>query len=304
MAAHNAAAHIGEALDSLCAQEDPAWTLVVVDDGSTDDTAARVLAREDPRIRLVRQENRGVSAARNRGIAESSGDPVLFLDADDRLLPGALRRMRAALAQAPGAVVAYGEAATIDAAGTPLHDGAAPLFRERPAGRVLDRLVRQNFVLNGGAACIRRDALARIGGFREDLRVGEDWVLWCHAAALGSFIHIGPPPLLAYRIHAGSAMRAQATTLEDGLRAVAAIHDDPRLTGALDARGARRARAAAEAGIYSLVAGDALRAGAWAGARNLLWSSVRRDPRRLREWLLLGCAVAGWLPAGVRRRLK
>ena len=89
----NQAAYIDRSIASVLAQEREPEQVVVVDDGSTDDGAARVEALDDPRIKLVRQANTGVSAARNRGIGESSHEMVAFLDADDEWLPGHLQSL-------------------------------------------------------------------------------------------------------------------------------------------------------------------------------------------------------------------
>ena len=106
--AYDVARFIGAALDSVLGQDFPDWEMIVVDDGSRDDTAAQVVARRDRRIRLIRQENAGVSAARSRAMAEARGDAFLFLDADDWLAPDALSRLVDTLAAAPQAVAAHG----------------------------------------------------------------------------------------------------------------------------------------------------------------------------------------------------
>jgi len=102
--AHDVAGFLGDALDSLTAQTLPDWEAVVVDDGSRDGTAAVAEARRDSRMRLLRQQAAGVSAARNRALAEARGEAILFLDADDWLAPDALARLAAALEAAPAAV--------------------------------------------------------------------------------------------------------------------------------------------------------------------------------------------------------
>src|SRR5215213_3125487 len=85
---YNQAHFLGEAIESVLAQSYPNFEIVVVDDGSTDDTSE--VAGSYPKVRLVRQENQGLSGARNAGLARSEGEYVVFLDADDRLRPEAL----------------------------------------------------------------------------------------------------------------------------------------------------------------------------------------------------------------------
>src|SRR5689334_13713964 len=106
MPAYNAARHIGEAIASVVAQDFAAWRLLVVDDGSTDETAEVVRRCGDARLTLISQPNQGVSTARNRGLAEATGEFVAFLDADDRWRPDALSRLIAALRARPEAALA------------------------------------------------------------------------------------------------------------------------------------------------------------------------------------------------------
>src|SRR5689334_16705072 len=150
--AYNAAAWVGDAIASVLAQTHGDWSLVVVDDGSTDATIAAMARFNDPRIRLVRQLNAGVSAARNRGIAELFGATpsrqpppareggVVFLDADDWLAPDALSRLSAALDAAPDAVAASGPCVFADTGGV----------RRPPRGDILQRLLVRNLFANCG----------------------------------------------------------------------------------------------------------------------------------------------------------
>ena len=102
---YNKARHIGRAVESVLRQTHTVFDLVIVDDGSTDLSVQRVLEFSDPRIRLIRQENAGVSVARNRGVAEARGEWVGFLDADDEWLPDFLETVVRLHAQFPEAKV-------------------------------------------------------------------------------------------------------------------------------------------------------------------------------------------------------
>jgi glycosyltransferase involved in cell wall biosynthesis len=102
---YNKSLFIAEALASVQAQTYPALEIIVIDDGSTDDGAERVKTISDPRIRLLRQANAGVSIARNRGIELARGDFVLFLDADDRYLPGFLEAIMRLVGNFPSAAL-------------------------------------------------------------------------------------------------------------------------------------------------------------------------------------------------------
>jgi glycosyltransferase involved in cell wall biosynthesis len=133
--AHQAAEHLAAALDSLRAQTRTDWTAIVVDDGSSDATAAIAgrFAAEDQRIRLLRQPRGGVSAARNTGLRHLPDEAgfVAFLDADDELLPDALEVLADALLVAPHADAVHALAETVDQQGLPLDPGAWPAFQRR-----------------------------------------------------------------------------------------------------------------------------------------------------------------------------
>lgn len=108
MPAYNAERHVAEAIASVKAQHWTNWELIVVDDGSTDRTAEIANARPDPRIRLLRQENRGVSAARNAALDQAQGDCIAFLDADDLMPPESLEARVRLLMQDDGLFFADG----------------------------------------------------------------------------------------------------------------------------------------------------------------------------------------------------
>lgn len=303
VAAHNAAAHIDATILSVTEQTLAEWELIAVDDGSTDDTYARLRAWEDPRIRVAAQANGGPSSARNHGLRLATAPLVLVLDADDQLRQDALARLIAPLEADPRLVAAYGEAATVDAAGRQIGAGGAPFFAQRTGGDVAAALARGNFIATGGVICLRRAAVEAAGGYREDLSVAEDVEFWCRVALQGPFAHVPGPPVLDYRIHPDSVVRTRGRDPSDALRCVAAIFENPAMIARLGADAAR-ARRAAEGAIFSFTANDRLRAGEWAAARALLGESLRRNPWRPREWVLWALANLHWLPGPARRRLK
>ena len=177
----------GEALLSVLGQTHADWSLIVVDDGSTDATAAVAASFRTTRIRLVRQDNAGVSAARNRGIRQAESarpDAFLFLDGDDWLAPDALALLADALDSAPWAVAACGRYARVAANGAVRLSPAPP--RWLPAGAFADpQPVRQwrpsADPAGGGQAA---------GDFRDDLFYGEDWEYWTRLALLGEFVAV------------------------------------------------------------------------------------------------------------------
>lgn len=271
------------------------WSMVVVDDGSTDDTAARVARIGDQRIALVRQGNRGVSAARNRGIEASAGDAALFLDADDVLAPDAMARLASGLAADPGAVAAYGPYARFPARGRRVH-GTVPLGRA-----LLPALLIGNRFANGGHLLIRRTALNAAGRFREALQFGEDWEYWVRLALCGRFIRApGHRPTLYVRDRAGSAYRATAhvtsgyTACLDAVFSLAALRDH----FSVDELAQFRSRAEAE---RDWIAGrELLRLRRFHEGLALLNQSVAAAPSPKRRALRAFAHILPWVPAGWR----
>lgn len=300
---YNAAAFLADTIESVRRQTVRDWELILVDDGSTDNSLECLQRMAEPRIQIRHQTNQGPSAARNHGLRVASAPCVFFLDSDDCLAADALERLLAPLDADPGLVAAYGEVATMDEAGLPIGSGAKPLFNARPSGDVVAALVQRNFIVTGGALCLRREAALAVGAFREDLHVAEDLEFWCRLALHGPLQYVPAPPVLRYRIRQGSVVRSRGKDPIDALRCIAAIFENPELQHRLggETAGLRRK---AEASVYSFTANEYLRTGDWPAARKLLGQSLRRNPRQVREVLLYLLACAGWLPAAVRKRLK
>lgn len=228
--AYNVAGFIGPCLDSVLAQSLPTWECLVVDDGSGDDTAERVGRFTDPRIRLLRQANGGVSAARNAGLAEARGAAVLFLDGDDLLHPTALARLDTALRGHAEAVATFGSFVKLLVDGTP-YPQQKPLAQHRyPSGDVLLPMIRENFLANGGHVLVRTKAARRIGGFDATLRLSEDWEFWCRLAAQGAFYFIGSvPEVFSLRVRPGSASGPLAADWANHRHSLDAVLGNPEL---------------------------------------------------------------------------
>ena len=223
----NVAPYVGECLASVRAQTLPGWECIVVDDGSTDETVQRVREFADPRIRLIAQPNRGVSSARNAGLANAGGAYVLFLDGDDLLHPQALQRLSAQLDAHPQAVAAYGNAWLIFEDGGPYPQ--KPLrWRASWSGNLLERLMRWKTFLPMGSTLARASSARELGGFRTQLRLSEDWEFWCRLAALGDFRFVGAEPEVSYtRMRTRSASRLLSPTWENHLPSIQAVVSNP-----------------------------------------------------------------------------
>jgi glycosyltransferase involved in cell wall biosynthesis len=185
--AYNAEVWVDRALDSVMAQTYRDVEVIVVDDGSSDNTAAVVGRRCGPKVRLIRQKNAGASAARNRGIAEARGAYIGFLDADDELTPNMAASLVGALEAYPLAGAASG-AMIMDHGGvrTRMPDEGAILPSGQSSGLLGDFFAAFTTYL-WGVACadsvlIRAGTIQAVGAFSEKLHYGEDQELWCRIA--------------------------------------------------------------------------------------------------------------------------
>lgn len=187
-------------LDSVAAQTyEGALEVIVVDDGSPDDVGRR--AREHRlRPRVIRQKNGGVSAARNRGIAESRGEWIAFLDADDRWAPQKLERQINALLPLRRPALSFCRYRRVDSDGNIAQmasDHPSPNLRARPA-----KLLRQNFI-GTSTVLLHRRCLRRCGGFPDSeilRRGGQDYALWLRIAAYFPLVYV-PTIEVFYTIH-------------------------------------------------------------------------------------------------------
>jgi glycosyltransferase involved in cell wall biosynthesis len=176
--AHNEERAIVETVLSLLALDYPEKEIVVVDDGSTDDTVARLAPRHDRgELTLIRVPHRGPAAARNAGILATRDEFVAFLDADDTLAPDALRVLMEALAGSPAAAFCITDAVRVYPDRTEVRRGRPP------AGDLSLAILRGNFVER--AVLFRRQDLLDVGLFDESLRIFEDWDLYIRLLGAG-----------------------------------------------------------------------------------------------------------------------
>jgi glycosyltransferase involved in cell wall biosynthesis len=222
IAAYEAASTVVGAIESVLAQTRQDFEIVVVDDGSSDDTAAvaEATAAGDPRVRVIRQANGGPSAARNRGIADGGGEYVSMLDSDDLWLPDYLAEMGAALDADPQAGFAYTEAWELNE-GTGRFLKATAMARQHPPAQTLphDRfvaeLMRRNFVYN--SVTVRRSVLEQVGGYDDRMTHGEDYELWLRIAISG-FTAIRVPGPLAIKRDSPSSLTNDTAAMSAGVR--------------------------------------------------------------------------------------
>ena len=189
---YNRAWCLAEALDSVLAQDVAGVELIVVDDGSTDGTP-QLLAGYGAAIRILRQENRGVSAARNAGIAAARGGLVAFLDSDDLWLPGKLRAQVDFFAEHPEALICQTEELWVKN-GRRVNPGR----RHRKRGGMIFEPSLELCLVSPSAVMMRRELFERVGRFDEALPACEDYDLWLRIS-LSHPIHLIATPLIVKR---------------------------------------------------------------------------------------------------------
>jgi glycosyltransferase involved in cell wall biosynthesis len=203
MTTYNARDYLSVALESIISQGDDGIEVIVVDDGSTDDTLeilGRYRSRLDMKL-IVREHSGNWVASMNLGMRAATGDYVSFLHHDDHWLPGRVSALRAAVSLDPDAVLVVHPSLYINSRGEPLGVWRCALDRGRGLAPddVVERLLVQNFIAVPGPL-FRRDAGLAVGGLDEALWYSADWDFWLKLAAAGQTVYL-PQPYSAYRIH-------------------------------------------------------------------------------------------------------
>jgi glycosyltransferase involved in cell wall biosynthesis len=170
---YNHAHYLPESIGSVLSQSYSPVELIVVDDGSCDETQAVVQRYSDGAVRYVSQRNRGLAAARNLGLSMARGELVAFLDADDRFLPDHVRVSVAALQDHPDVAFVCGDLRTFGPLSDFVHTHACD-----PTPDHLASMLRGCFIVNVGACLFRRSELLAVNGFDETRRACEDWDLF------------------------------------------------------------------------------------------------------------------------------
>ena len=283
--AYNAQAYLRETVDSALKQTYGNCEVIVVDDGSVDDTP-RILAEYGGKIRVVRQTNRGSAAACNAGVAVAKGTWVCFLDADDVWLPDKVARQLEVCgdkAISHTDSVLFGDALN----GEILRSSFEPLY----SGRVLDKLLVINFI-SKSTVMIRRDVYNRFGGFDETYVTVEDWPLWLKVCAEYDLGYLSEP-LVRYRVHRKSksmlsrrVLNARLRVIEEAFSEGGAGHSLPQIRGP------------ALASAYQVSFHYAGQSGDWKLALACAVQALRYKPADARKWKNLIKAIL--MPLGMK----
>lgn len=207
---YNYGRFIREAIDSVLAQTYAPLEILVVDDGSTDDTEQIVRAYGD-RVRYIRQQNAGVGAARNTGIASARGEYVAFLDSDDVWLPEKLAKEIARFETDPELGLVYGGAERFDESGT------LSVALDGIEGWIAPELLRleRSVISSGSGTLLPKRVAEEVGGFDANLQPSEDWD-FCYRVALRHRVGFVPEVLVRYRQH-GGGLHLNVARMERGM---------------------------------------------------------------------------------------
>ncbi len=211
---YNRSRYLREAIESVLAQTRPADEIIVVDDGSTDDTPQ--LCASYSRVRYIRQENQGQAVARNRGMREAKSEYLWFLDDDDMLVETAIESNLAAMTVNGKADLVYARSRRINADG---HIMGEDLVNHRMPRNLIFSLSQDNFI-RIQTVLARRDAVVKSGGFDKNMVPCEDYELWLRMATLGYRITYNPSIVALYRNHQGSVSRQHERMARAFLEAV------------------------------------------------------------------------------------
>ena len=284
--AYNASRTLAQTLRSICAQTYEQLDVIVVDDGSTDGTAAVAASFGDPRVRVITQANAGHAAARNTGIAAATSRYVAFLDADNLWLPDKLERQISWLRRRP-------TSRALQSGTYFVRDDLAVLYAEpciSSSDPLLDSLTFRNLPDVMSTLVAERGLLQEIGGFDESLRILQDWDLAIRLARHGQLNSLADP-LSAYRLHSRNQSRDVALHIAPGLRILERIFSDPDLPPHI-----RCHRRLIYARFYTMLCGGELQYRHWAGAARWASKAVSTHPTTLGYMLSM--------PARSRRRRR
>ena len=214
MPAYNAERHLAPAIESVLAQTHDDFELLVIDDGSKDNTfaVAQAYAARDARVRAITQPNAGIAHTMNRGLELTRSEWVFCMHADDEMMPNRLERQLAFLAAHPDVAVASSLVLFTGGGGEVIGRGRSP-FTDPAA---VDRAVANGEVIafNHPATVMRRSVVLGVGGYRQAFWPAEDLDLWNRVAERGHRVAVQDEYLLKYRIHGTSASISRARLMQ------------------------------------------------------------------------------------------
>lgn len=212
--AYNAMTYLPISVESVLRQTFTDFEVLIINDGSLDHIMEWASGITDQRVRLISQENQGVSAARNTGIAQAQGDYVAFLDADDLWEPTKLEKQLRCLEDNPAVGLVYTWTALIDEFGKP----TGRVFASHAEGDIWKQLIENDMISTGSSTMLRRSCFETVGVFDRSLAFAEDFDMWLRIAARYP-LTVVKEPLTLYRQHSNNTTKNRQK-MSQGLRAV------------------------------------------------------------------------------------
>jgi glycosyltransferase involved in cell wall biosynthesis len=294
----NHARFLDEAISSVLAQTRPADEIIVVDDGSTDDPAA-VVARFSE-VHLIRQQNRGLSAARNTGLRSCATSHVVFLDADDRLLPIALEAGLNHAARRPDCALVYGGYCVFFDDGKPRNSNRSALARHQgggglafAGGRITHlELLRSNLIAVPATVLYRRECVIEEGGFDETLHGCGDYDLYLRMARRHGIANY-PVVVAEYRRHMENMSNNHLMMLREVLL-VLHRHEKRILPNVSERVALRNGRAYYRAFYTSLMLKAASARPSADDARRVIIQAIKISPLTVFRWSVSMCKRRLW----------
>lgn len=282
--AYNQGHYLEKAIQSVLNQTFADFEIIVVDDGSTDDTRQVVAGFSDPRVRYVYQQNAGLSAARNTGIRHAAGAFLSYLDSDDLFLPDKLAVEIACFERDPTLGFVAGQAILIDENGQRLGE----IFDKKLPDDSTQLLLGNP--LHVGSVLVRHKWQTRVGFFDETLRSYEDWDMWLRLALAGCQMDWVAQPVSLYRFHAKQMTRNGQQMTTATFAVLDKLYHDPKLPAAWQAM-----RTQAYSRAHLRAAAQAYQARAFDTAITHMDEAVRLNPELCAHNAeRLAQTIAGW----------
>lgn len=267
--AHDQAQYIGRAIQSVLSQTFTDFEVIVVDDGSTDNTSSVVHAFEDPRLQYVFQKNQGLSSARNTGINLGRGELLSFLDSDDEFLPNKLETLLQELSEHETAGLIAGQAIPVNERG----ERVGAIF-DRPFPDPVELLLLGN-PIHVGSVLVSREWQDKVGLFDEGLNSYEDWDMWLRLAHAGCPMLWVDRPVSLYRFHLAQMTREGDTMTRASFAVLNKFFLREGLDGRwVDLRSLAYSRAHLRAAAHDFLSGDYQQANAHLGEAVTLDSAL------------------------------
>lgn len=265
------------ALDSLCNSDNAVAEILVVNNGSNDDTAEIVRQYPDSRVKLLHSDIANLPLSRNIGAEQATSPWLYFLDADDRVLPGALERLLEVGEKSPDLAVVYGDYCRLDESGNRIGNREILPNRRKPSGNVLDAFLTGNKTVVG-AQIVRAKWFRRIGCFNPDIPFSEDWEFWCRMACHAEFEFVPDLVVLAYTMNSTSMSHNGTIPFSRFDPVLDAIFSNPIIAQRPDSV---RLRQRAEASCLTYICTEAVRMGIHRDAGEAYVRAFARDPKRV-----------------------